>query len=89
MKDRIKTAINDLTGKSAEINKTLISIDTRGNISIENFKKLLQCTDEYISLLADRKQINIYGSKILILGCDKHNCYVSGNIERIEFSEVE
>ena len=65
------------------------SIDTNGNISIENFKKLLQCTDAYISLLADRKQINIYGSKILILGCDKHTCYISGEIERIEFSEVE
>lgn len=89
MKDRIKTVINNLTEKSAEINKTLISIDTNGNISIENFKKLLQCTDTYISLLADRKQINIYGSKILILGCDKHTCYMSGNIERIEFSEVE
>ena len=45
MKDRIKTVINNLTEKSVEINKTLISIDTNGNISIENFKKLLQCTD--------------------------------------------
>ena len=44
MKDRIKTVINNLTEKSVEINKTLISIDTNGNISIENFKKLLQCT---------------------------------------------
>ena len=57
MKDRIKTVINNLTEKSVEINKTLISIDTNGNISIENFKKLLQCTDAYISLLADRKQL--------------------------------
>ena len=45
MKDRIKTVINNLTEKSVEINKTLISIDMNGNISIENFKKLLQCTD--------------------------------------------
>lgn len=67
---------------------TFLSLDIRGNLLIDGKSKILQYNDSLIILQTKINNVNIYGEKLRITGFDNQSTIITGNILRIEFSEV-
>lgn len=53
-------------------------------IHIINFNKIITLEDNYISLLSNKKKINIKGSSLVLLKLVDNELLVKGNISNIE-----
>ena len=79
-----RKAVKDIFSIAQQISAPSVSIDINGGICLENFEKLLNYTDNAISLVTKDKIVYIYGSNLTILNCNRYTASVRGNIDKIE-----
>lgn len=87
--DSLIRALKTVAERDAGVRPTFLSLDTRGNIVIEGFKKLIEYDNEKISLNAGAKNIYLYGESLKITACTKNSLSVYGAVSKIEIFEVK
>ena len=78
-------SIADLKTNAAH---TFIALSVDGNLSVENFKKLLDYREDKIVLSAGNKTLYIYGERLKVLSYNKYDINITGEIKKLEIFEV-
>ena len=68
--------------------QTFISLDLEGNLLVEGKNSKIECEDGKFSFVSSDKIVSVYGRNLCILSCSKKHIHISGEIEKIELSEV-
>lgn len=83
-KSTLPKIIKDTYSFSQQVASTSIAIDVNGCVVLENFKRLVDYTNEMIALETKDKTVYLYGENIVLTSCNRYTAAVSGRIFKIE-----
>ena len=91
VKEKIHLAdvFKDMFSKVDKSSATSITVDVDGGITMENFKRIVDYTNEKAVIETGIKTVYIYGEKLQITFCDKHYATARGDIRKIEIFSKE
>ena len=84
-KSTLSKIIKDTYSFSQQVASTSITIDVNGCVVLENFKRLVDYTNEMIALETKDKTVYIYGENLVLTSCNRYTAAVNGKIFKIEF----
>ena len=87
--ENLMDGLRSIVAKPDNVMPCLFAMDTKGNLIVEGFKKLLDYTADKITLEAGGRQIYIKGSELTIVSCSRYNISIQGGITSIELFEVK
>jgi len=79
----------DMFSKTDTSSATSLTIDMDGGITLENFRKIIDYTNEKAVIETKNKIVYIYGANLVITHCDRHFATACGIIEKIEIFAKE